>query len=214
MSSSWSVSFLIPAVSVWIIFVISQRHPTGTTRWTSQRVSALLGRIGVTTLGLAILTIGLLTFGASIIATTDPGEQCAQGVGLSVPQACSAHCAEPCWRASPRSHHAGRLGSAGQFLRPRPLDHLRHGDDASQGPAGTGRDAAAGLHHARRLHVPDDGVGLPRPHPQFPGPDPPAKPDVRSARFGSFWRRTSWWGFFHNEAGPFDSPPGAPCFPR
>lgn len=73
--------FLIPAVSVWIIFVISQRHPTGTTRWTSQRVSALLGRIGVTRLGLAILTIGLLTFGASIIATTDPGEQCAQGVG-------------------------------------------------------------------------------------------------------------------------------------
>lgn len=72
--------FLIPLAATWVIFVVSQRFPTGTTRWTSERVSALLGRTSVTMSGLAILVIGLFTFGASIIATADT--HCAQGIGV------------------------------------------------------------------------------------------------------------------------------------
>lgn len=73
--------FLIPAAAAWIIFVISQRHPTGTTRWTSRRVSARLGRRWVTSLGLAILVFGLCLFGLSIIVVGDTGEKCARSLG-------------------------------------------------------------------------------------------------------------------------------------
>lgn len=72
---------VIPMAAVWIIFVISKKYPTGATSWTSLRVSTLLGRRSVTGLGLLILVLGLAAFGASIVATVDGGEQCGQVIG-------------------------------------------------------------------------------------------------------------------------------------
>ena len=67
---------LIPAAAVWIIAVISRRHPTDTPRYTSRRIVRALDRRTVRMSALGVLAAGLLAFGASIFITAVGGPEC------------------------------------------------------------------------------------------------------------------------------------------
>ena len=75
-------ALLIPAAAVVIIGVVAQRHPTGTLRWTSRRISNLLGRRSLLYPALMLVLLGVLGFGASIFLGIDGGPDCARPVGI------------------------------------------------------------------------------------------------------------------------------------
>ena len=75
-------ALLIPAAAVLIVAVVSKRHPTDTLRWTSRRISTLLGRRAVLGCALALLLVGLVAFGASIFVRVEGGPECAERVGM------------------------------------------------------------------------------------------------------------------------------------
>lgn len=73
---------LIPVAAVLIIGVVSRRHPTQSLRWTSRRISHLLGRRAVVYPAVALLAVGLLAFGTSIFLSPEGGPECAKRVGM------------------------------------------------------------------------------------------------------------------------------------
>lgn len=73
---------LIPAAAVWVVAAISRRHPTETPRYTSRRIMLVLDRRAVRVLAAAMLVVGLLTFGASIVLTADGGPDCVKGLAI------------------------------------------------------------------------------------------------------------------------------------
>lgn len=78
-------ALLIPAVAVIVIAMVSRRNPTRTLRWTSRRFAALLSHPAVMTLGLIVLTAGVLIFGASIFVTADNNGGACNGVAALGP---------------------------------------------------------------------------------------------------------------------------------
>lgn len=75
-------ALLILAVAVVIIGVVSQRHPTDTLRWTSRRISKLLGRRSILYPALGLVLLGALGFGASVLLGVDAGPECARSVAI------------------------------------------------------------------------------------------------------------------------------------
>ncbi len=78
-------ALLIPAVAVIVIAMVSRRNPTRTLRWTSRRFAGLLSHPAVMTLGLIVLTAGVLIFGASIFVTAGSGGDGCDGVAALGP---------------------------------------------------------------------------------------------------------------------------------
>lgn len=74
-------ALLIPTAALLIVAVISQRHPTKTERWTSRRISNLLGRRSILVPAMVLLMLGLVTFGASIVARFPGGPECGRAIG-------------------------------------------------------------------------------------------------------------------------------------
>lgn len=72
----------IPAAALVIVGVISKRHPTETLRWTSPRISKLLGRRSILYPALVLLLVGLLAFGAGILLRPEGGPECTRRVAL------------------------------------------------------------------------------------------------------------------------------------
>lgn len=73
---------LIPAAAVWIVAVIARRHPTDTPRYTSRRIILVLDRGAIRVLASAMLAAGLITFGASILLTVDGSPDCAKQLAI------------------------------------------------------------------------------------------------------------------------------------
>ena len=72
---------LLPVVAVLAIVVMARRHPTDTPRWTSRRITRLLGMPVVMPCALLMLAAGVVTFGASIFIVVPGGPECANGFG-------------------------------------------------------------------------------------------------------------------------------------
>lgn len=67
---------LILLAAVVIVFVVSQRHPAATSRWSSHRVYKVLGRPVVMGWALLVLVIGLAAFETSLLMPRGIGETC------------------------------------------------------------------------------------------------------------------------------------------
>ena len=73
---------LIPVAAVWLISVVSRRHPTDTPRYTSGRMMRVFTRRAVQLWSVGILFAGLLIFGASIFITASGSPDCVNRFAL------------------------------------------------------------------------------------------------------------------------------------
>jgi len=203
-------ALLIPVAAVVIVAGVSRRHPTESQRWTSRRVSALLGRRPVLSAALALLLLGVLVFGADILMSVGASPEYARRIGVLGPLGmlttlCGAMLSGVAWAVM---RQAGWVVLA-TFLA---LDvwivwgmvmmHLRGAPDAPDPML-----LLAFVMHAVCMYLTTVWA--------FHGRNLSALAQIRAGEagrsIGAVWVFLAAYivvGLFHNEAGPFDSAAG------
>ena len=203
-------ALMIPAAAVVIVARVSKRHPTESQRWTSRRVSALLGKRPVLYAALAVLLLGVLVFGADIFMSVGASPEYSRRIGILGPIAmlttlCGAMLSGGVWAVMKQAGWvvlATFLALDVWIVWGMVMMHLRGAPDAPDPML-----LLAFVMHAVCMYLTTVWAF----HARNLSPMAQIRAGEAGRSIGAVWVFLAAYivvGLFHNEAGPFDSAAG------